>query len=178
MFSVRSSVLIALLLLLPLYLAFKYGGIYEPFPAVLMPSGAHKTEVPFDTNETEIKNITVKAINRQGNWQEVDRIKLLHPIPVQYFPPILSRSFGLSDDYSLKKRGKFEHFLSKIGILRPRVHDASVHAEAKAWLREQLIAQQLKPDTIKVSSFLQIISLPEGSIVSEIVKNEAIYALD
>lgn len=48
MFSVRSTILIVIVLMVPFLVRFKFGDRFEPFPAVLLPTGTGKTQVGSD----------------------------------------------------------------------------------------------------------------------------------
>src|SRR5690554_5244979 len=95
MFSVKATILILIILMIPFLLRFKFGNRFEPYPAVLLPSGAGKVQVYSD----EIKNwqIILLAQQENGNWGTVDEVDLLYPIAPNNHGRIFRRAFGLTE---------------------------------------------------------------------------------
>ena len=84
------TLIILSLLLIPLVLkAF----IAEPYPAIILPSGASRIQT---TEEfTTFSRIRFFAEDQAGTRSEVSTEQLIHPIPPQYIYALLGHRFGL-----------------------------------------------------------------------------------
>src|SRR5690554_5759863 len=117
MFSVRTTMLIIIILMVPFLIRFKFGDRFEPYPAVLLPSGAGKTQVYSE----ELRNWQIILLSQRegGSWSKVDEVDLMYPIVPNNHVPIFRKAFGLTNGQDQGDR-TFSRLLLKLNILKNR----------------------------------------------------------
>ena len=171
MFTLRALVIIILILFIPFFL--RTMGL-EPYPAILLPSGAFSLQEANGKVQLEFK--IVYARDSAGNWQPINPEQLLAPIPTQYFFPIVDHDFGFGQDSIAAKgrRSKVLHMLHLAGDASP---GDKKDQQLKAWLRQKLIGQHLSPVAIRICTYLKTISTTSEQ-EAQTLKNEKIILLD
>ncbi len=173
MFSLRFTIILLFILFIPFCLRAILG--IEPYPAVLLPSGAGSIKKTGDQIVFNYKKLF--ALDNKGEWTKIDPSRLLYPIPVQYLPNLTSNNFGFDVD-SPRVKSKTFRFLKMFHLTSERPKSEEDIREAKKWLKEKLISQHLNPSRIKFASYTQIISTRTGAVVENNIKNEKIVSLD
>lgn len=161
-FSPRATLGIALILLVP-ELSRHIGASFEPFPAVLLPAGAGKLRLP--DGKLTMKHTLVEA-RRGGVWSEVDRARLLAPLPVHYFGEVVRADFGFHD-------GKWHGTTAP----PPHVSPADLH-QTKRWLRARLAQLGFEVHALRVVEERYVLVLPSGSRSGAERLWEKLYDLD
>ena len=161
MFSLRSTIGLLLLLFIPFVLR-KLN--IEPYPAVLLPEGA--SIVNTANNLTSFTYQEVYGLKNKKDWQRVDVVMLMQPIPIQYFPTILERNF--SDIASKSRRRKWLKMFHLPDHLNKQ-HDAD------AWFMERLGKQSLDPGTLRIVTFAKVINIQTGQESSRISDEKIIH---
>ncbi|WP_125077755.1 hypothetical protein [Rufibacter latericius] len=133
----------------------------------MLPSGSGKVDV--NKHETKVRITTLFARNTTGNWRTVDNVRLLHPIPIQYLSPILSKEFGLKENAGAIRPGIQSHLAAKLSTLWAKDVAEQDQKEVKAWLRGKLKEQNLDGPLLKVVQTEEIISIPDGLKLNETV---------
>jgi hypothetical protein len=175
MFSLRFTIVLLTILLVPFLLRHRYGSTMEPYPSILLPAVATKDKVA----ETQF-NARYKVLYGQlgdGTWRRVDERLLLYPIPVQYEGIILSREFGLKPPEPAG-RGGLQNVLGRLGILRSKRLTEEDQAGAKRWIKEKLREQGFTRPVLKIAQREEVVTVPEGEIVSAKNTDENIIYLD
>lgn len=166
-----------LFLFVPFLLKFKFGKSFEPFPAVLMPVGAHKLKQ--QANRIDIKYTMLYGLRQNGAWEKVNPQIFMNPIPLQYFPSLLARNFGFEADTldetksarALKNGfGKFHAFDAN--------HLKSRRAALQSWLSEKLAAQGFATSALKAVTTLETVSLLTKTTIAKKEIRERIFPLD
>jgi hypothetical protein len=161
-FSPRATLWIALLLLGPEVLR-QIGGSFEPFPAVLLPAGAGKLRLP--GGKLTMKHTLVEA-RRDGAWSEVDRARLLAPLPVHYFGEVVRAHFGFHDN---------QWHGTTAPPPRPSATDL---LETKRWLRARLQQLGFEAHALRVVEERYVLVLPSGARGPAERLSEKLYELD
>ena len=175
MFSLRFTLVLLTILLVPFLLRSRYGSTLEPYPAILLPAGATKDQVA----ETQFK-ARYKVLYGQledGTWRRVDERLLLYPIPVQYEGLILSREFGLKPPEPAGRTG-IQNVLGRLGILRYKHLTAEDQAAAKRWVKAKLREQGFTRPVLKIAQREEVVAVPKGKIVKAKNTDEKIIYLD
>lgn len=175
MFSIRFTIVLLTILLVPFLLRFRYGSMLEPYPAILLPSGATKATVA----ETEFiaRYKVLYGQLEDGSWRRVDERLLLYPIPGQYEDLILSTAFGLKPAEPVRKGGML-NVLGRLGILRYKRLTEAHQAEAKRWVKEKLREQGFTNPVLKIVQREEVVTVPEGKIIKVKITHENIIHLD
>lgn len=147
----------------------------EPYPAILFPSGAAKVRGDQDSFEFETINLYCFDLMSES-WKPKDTSSFLSPIPNHFFGAIVKNEFGLNPDleYTVKSRKNF----------LPRFTYKNVHAlsavnidEAKAWLRNRLLEQGCRDDSLLIQRKLMLADLNDKSVSEIKVTSEKLYEL-
>lgn len=174
MFSLRSTIILIFILSIPFCLR-TFTGI-EPYPAVLLPSGAGTIEKINESITLPSKEFF--GIDSSGNWQKINMSVFLSPIPTQYLPVLLIHDFGLSIDSSYYKSRRFKILKALHFINDDAATEREKRKEVEKWLKERLIKQKLNAHQIKITSYTQTISVPSGALLKNQIKDERIILLD
>lgn len=165
-------VALALLLLTPFALS-KLHPALEPFPAVMLPSGANLTRL-----DDEIRTFTVAAASarRPGEtaWERIDPVALVDPVLPQYFNSLAARGFGLDplppQELHLRRLGQ--------RIVLPDRHSDARAAETAAWLRARLGQLGYSGDALRITRQLVRYRSSDFQEIDATTVHEAIHQLD
>ena len=119
-------------------------GLTEPYPAVLMPNWAGTVKATGDEIDTNITAIYGRMTGRDA-WIRLAPSRFLYPIPVEYFPLLAERYFGLSPS---------AHRIIKVGpITMGSQHNTSEEdvKSAKQWFRTRLTENGYRDDALRVT---------------------------
>lgn len=175
MFSLRSTIIILALLIIPFSIRYKYGSNLEPFPAVIMPSGAYKISV--SDNEFTVRFTEIQAQKEDCRWVLLDAHQILYPLPVQYHNKIFARHFGLKEQ-EIELNGRLMILLKQKNILKSRKAIEEDKEEVQVWLRENIAMQGYQAEAVKIIIKEQKIRVSNGRVLDEININEQIIYLD
>ncbi|MBC3541778.1 hypothetical protein ACFSC6_09990 [Rufibacter sediminis] len=176
MFSLRFTLSLLGILLIPYFFRAKYGIALEPYPAVMLPSGSGKVDASADI--AQISYTTVLGRNATGQWSRVDNARLLYPIPIQYLSPILSKEFGLKEDAGTIRPGIQSSLAGDLSILWAKHVTEQDRQEVKAWLRGRLGEQHFDASVLKVVKVEEVIAIPDGRKLNYKVTYENTLRLD
>lgn len=139
----------------------------EPYPAIILPSGAKKLNLK--EGVIHVNNLSIYGYDLQGKLQKIDTKKILAPIPNHYLYAIVDNEFGLStkitDEILLRGLGK------KIEIKR-KVASSEERQLAKLWLSNKLKDLGLSNLSIVVRYELKKLEINTGKEVSKEITNE------
>jgi len=138
----------------------------EPYPALILPSGASKTSVGSDAvKSTKYLGF---GITQSGLREEIDLVQLIKPAPAHYLKCIFDNEFGLREGRIettiRKKKGKYTAAASTPENVE----------ECKRWISQKIGDEYVSLVLIEKKVFA---SKSDGAILSEEVKKEEIYDL-
>jgi hypothetical protein len=172
LFPLRVTLALALCLVSPFALRLLAHRL-EPYPAVLLPSGAGKIRV--GDGRVEFTSNQVWALSPDRRWQRVDCGELLRPIPVQYLGGLVKNEFGLRDDVQASVT------LKKLGVRLPigRPPATAEHQNVtKRWLAAGLSRLGLSAEVLRVTTVATVVAVPSGKTLESHTIREDRYALD
>ena len=160
-------------ILIPPFLLKMLASSLEPYPAIVLPAGAHQvkltdTQVNFSRTSIWGKDLATDS------WTRIDSEQLLDPIPNEYLGHMVYNSFGLeapNKDVS----GKLQQIF--VSILRGKITPEEVEA-SKQWLSKRLTEQNCAPDRFKVTEQEVVFDVSTGKIASSKIKDERVFRLD
>ena len=152
MFSLRFTFILAIILIIPFYLRYRYT---EPYPAVLLPSGGYYMR-KLGENTAMIENSSLWGLKSDGNWKQINDAQLLYPIPTHYFKFMFDQSSSM-----------FDH----------KVMDGPNALELSGWLRTKLMNQQIVGPKIKLVVYKKTFYLHNGKMRDSIIINEKFISI-
>lgn len=155
LFSRWESLLIALALIVPESL--RSCAEIEPYPAVILPSGAGTIRINNGTVPAQRTFLTAK---RNGKWEEVDASKFLAPVSAHYITRIARRDFG----FPKSKRAT------------PLEREQA--AETRRWMKAKLAAQGFETKQLRLMKQSMTITLASGNRSNSKTKRRKTYDLD
>jgi hypothetical protein len=179
MFSLKTTVLIILALIIPFLL--KTIGL-EPFPAVQLPAwGITVKEI---NGQIKLDYSVLFGLDSAGYWKEIDQKKLVHPIPVHYSSYIINSNFG-KDKAALRSTSRRYKILKRTPYFKKYYHtflnrqklDSIDLIERKLWLQERLKGQGLRTTYLKVAVYTKIVSTKSKKTTANILKHEKLIEL-
>jgi hypothetical protein len=139
--NVLYTSLLATVLIVPFLIR---AGPTEPYPAVLLPSGAGKVNATGELTDSDRTAIYAKSAGHDA-WIRLSPAEFMHPVPVQYFPTLAQRYFGLLPT---------PHQILKLGFLaidtQPKISDEEIKS-AKQWLRQRLAETGYDDSVLRVT---------------------------
>jgi hypothetical protein len=139
--NVLYTTLLAACLVIPFALRLRFT---EPYPAVLLPSGAGTIKTAADKIDCNRTAIYGKLPGRDA-WIRLSPWQFLYPIPVEFFPPLAERYFGLIPG---------AHRILKIGVItidqQPKVTEDDVKS-GKQWFRTRLSENGYDSDVLRIT---------------------------
>ncbi|MCE6992755.1 hypothetical protein [Dyadobacter sp. CY323] len=170
------TALLGAFLLIPFFL--KTIG-FEPYPAVLLPTGGIRIKnnnglATFKTTELSAFDVISKK------WIDVDEGKFIQPIPIHYFRYLTDQKFGLDKGNAIAKSRKGK-LMSKLGIkmdIKNNDIGKEREEEVKKWIKYRLSAQSIVSSKIRILTEVRSISLTTGLITKTYIENEEFVNLD
>jgi hypothetical protein len=142
----------------------------EPYPAVLLPTGAATIKATGDQIDTNITAIYGRIIGRDG-WIRVSPSRFLHPIPVEYFPHLAERYFGLSPS---------AHRVLKVGAItidsEHKISEEDVKS-AKQWLRARLTEGGYDDNVLRITQEVVTFRRSDGAQIAVRYEDEKVLNL-
>lgn len=161
------TILLAIILVVPFLIR---AGPTEPYPAVLLPSGAGKVNSTGQQIDSDRTAIYAKLAGHDA-WIRLSPGELLHPVPVQYFPTLAQRYFGLVPT---------PHQILKLGFLaidtQPKISDEDVKG-AKQWLRQRLTETGYDDGVLRVTQEIVTFRRSDGAEMATRYQDDKILDL-
>ena len=166
LFSLKFTVFLVLVLFVPFVLRTLAKQL-EPYPAIILPSGASKIDLK--EGVIGVNSLSIYGYDTQGKLEKIDVKQFIAPIPSHYFPVIAKNEFGLStkttDEIWLRGLNK------KIDIKRKSVSLANQEL-AKIWLSNRLKKLGLSTSLILIRYEFKELSINDGKELSREITNE------
>lgn len=142
----------------------------EPYPAVVLPSGA-RTLLLKDTIDYEVQSVWAQKPG--GSWHELSRAELLNPVPNSYFSSLYHNDFGLENNDTKELVMRLS---PNISVRRNKVNEQEVD-QAKAWLASRLEVLGYDAQTLEIRSENLNIDRRTGVIVERELNDVKSYSL-
>ena len=164
MFSLRSSCLILFILITPFVLRLYW---HEPYPAILLPSGASSVQKSGQTLDL----ITTEVFVYDSSWHKITPRELITPIPLQYFGAMLGYDLGFERD-TIKGSGLRKLLEKNIGLYQREALAPSDFQELGTWFKTKLLEQGISATALKIVKSKMTLSLESATIISKSIVSE------
>ena len=163
------TLLLACTLLPPFILKTLYH--LEPYPAIILPSGAGTLDL--GAKEISFNRTSLWGKDEQNDiWLRLDVETFLAPIPVQYLNPLARNSFGLNSP-----EDKTINLHQGVKLLSKKVTPHEVQ-RAKHWFRQKLVQSGYASDQLMITFEQVNFDLKTGQLVTSKRSHEEILQLD
>ena len=160
-------------LLLPPFVLKMLASSLEPYPAVILPAGAHQIEL--DSSKVNFTRTSLWGKKLSDNsWVRIDSEKLLDPIQNEYLGHIVNNSFGLETEAS-KTNSTFKRKIT--AILRSKITTDEIK-DTKKWLRHKLTESNCSVKELRVTEEKIVFDVNTGKTVSQKIIDEKLFKLD
>ena len=143
----------------------------EPYPAVLLPSGAGliKTADQMDFDRTAIYG----RVAGRDDWTRLCPSRFLNPVPADFFPPLAQRYFGLS------AMGPITHTIRGGVVIRIDTHKISEEDvnNAKRWLRGRLNGSGCDDRALRITQEVVTLRRSDGTEIAVRYQNDKVFEL-
>ena len=164
------TLLLACILLPPFALTTRYPHL-EPYPAIILPSGAFKIDIR--AREISSSRTSLWGKDKKNDvWTRIDVKTFLTPIPPNYLYSIARNSFGLNS-----AKGKIIKLPKGVNILSKKVTPSEVQ-KAKHWLRQKLVQSGYASDELMITFEQVNFDTETGQIITSKKSHEEILRLD
>jgi hypothetical protein len=150
------TAILLLVLVVPFAIAFLASPL-EPYPAVILPSGAGTIKTSEDQMDLTRTSIYGKLAS-SDSWTRLSPSQFLNPIPPEFFPALAQRYFGLRPVEPVPYR-------TRIGMVvkfNPRKVDEKEVPHAKEWLRTRLKESGCEDSLLRISQEVVTIRRSDG----------------
>jgi hypothetical protein len=168
--NLRLTLLLAFILLPPFALK-TLKPHFEPYPAIILPSGVNRINV--GAKDVVFRRTSLWGKPEKNNiWTRIDLETFWPPLPIQYFGSIVKNSLGLKlEEKGIIKRSQ------RINILRNKVTPREVD-NAKRWWRQKLVQSGYSSDEIMITFEEVEFDIKTGKIITIKRIYEEIFRLD
>ncbi|MCD8742072.1 hypothetical protein LT679_15770 [Mucilaginibacter roseus] len=172
MYSTRFTFLLLLCLIIPFSLRLMK---YEPYPAVLLPSGPQTVKKTQGSIRMEFKQVF--GLNPNNNWKRIEPKEFMHPAPAAYLTNLTLKNMGFKELKPHLFNGRYalvNHFFRfhRGGATNSNTEDL------RDWLKGRLAKSGYQTSKIRVSTYVNTISTANGEITKKELKEEKYYDLD
>ena len=166
LFSPKFTILLIIALFVPFAIKTANSKL-EPYPAIILPSGASKLDLK--KGAIGVDSLSIYGYDTQGKLEKIDVKQFIAPIPSHYFQVIANNEFGLStkttDEIWLRGLNK------KIDIKRKSISLENQEL-AKIWLTNRLKKLDLSSSSILIRHESKELSINDGKELSREIINE------
>lgn len=160
MYSVRFTILLALLLAIPYLLRFK--GL-ELYPAILLPEGAATT--------SDVSYTLLYGRTSSGSWRELNLAHFGYPMPAQYMTPVIKRFSG---DYNADPNSSKSVWLEKLHLSDRYNLTTEDKKMGDRWFQERLKHYGMDTSSIKLVTYKQQLDLDASGERPKTIAHEQI----
>jgi hypothetical protein len=175
MFSLRSTILIFVILFGCLVLR---GIGFEPFPAVMLPSGAYNLQQT--DKKIKVVHSEIYAADSAGNWQKINPEEFLRPVPIPLpeLLPYITNTNADVDNKKLSRAKKLKYKTLKFLHLLKDTHLSQAKLdEMHTWIKSKFSSQHLSATQMKVVTIENTISTETGNVISSHITDEHLIPL-
>lgn len=142
---------------------------HEPYPAILLPSGASSVQKSGQT----LHLTTTEVFVHSNSWHKIDARTLISPIPVQYFGAMLGYDLGFERD-TIQGSGLRNLLEEHMGLYQRETLKSEDFLELENWFRTKLQAQNIKANAFKIVKSKMTLSLKTAAIISKTIISERV----
>lgn len=174
MHSLKFTTVFLIILIVPLILRLVG---FEPYPAILFPSGPETVKQVHGKTKIETKQLYAQLQN--GKWQLVEPKSFMYPASAIQLAKLVSKDMGFKKDRPLPFNGKYGIVNFFVRSQNFKTKDAAKEeAELRGWIKKRLVRNHYQTAQIKVATYTNTISTTNGNIIKTELKNEKYYKLD
>jgi hypothetical protein len=165
------TVVLLMVLVVPFAVAFLAAPL-EPYPAVILPSGAGLIKTTEDHMDLSRTSLYGKVLGGDS-WTRLSPSQFLSPIPAEFFLPLAQRYFGLRPAEPVPYR-------TRVGVvvkINPRKVDKEEIASAKQWLRTRLKESSCEENLLRISQEVVTIRRSDGTEIGVRIEDDNIFDL-
>ena len=144
----------------------------EPYPAVLLPSGAGLIKTTEDQMDFDRTAIYGRVAGRDA-WTRLSPSQFLNPLPPQFFPPLAQRYFGLSPI------GPITHTIKGGMVIRIDTHKVSEEEvkNAKQWFRARLNGSGCDDSVLRITQEVVTLRRSDRAEIAVRYQNDKVFEL-
>lgn len=143
----------------------------EPYPALILPSGAVKVKV----GAKDISFVRTSLWGKQetdNTWTRIDLETFWTPLPKQYFKPIVRNSLGLKSG-----KPRIIQLPKGINISRNKVTPSEIQ-DAKYWWRQKLVQSGYASNELMITVERVKFDIETSKIIKTKRSHEEVFRLD
>jgi hypothetical protein len=165
------TILLSIVLLVPFAIRW-LAPTLEPYPAVLLPSGAGTVKL----TERNIDFYTTAIYGRvagRDDWIRLSPPEFLYPIPAEFFPDLAQRYFGLIPD------APNTYYIRKVGAITIDAHRVSERGveNARQWFRARLSNNGFDDSTLRIAQEVVTLRRSDGAQIAVRYQDEKVFKL-
>jgi hypothetical protein len=145
----------------------------EPYPAVLLPSG--EATIKMTGGQIDLDRLAVYGKTSENNsWTRLSPSRFLSPIPLQYFPNLAQRNFGMSPG------GPIAHRIRGVGVvitIQPRKVSEEEVRNAKQWLRARLKDSGCDDNPLRITQEVVTVRPSDGAEIAVRYQDDKVLEL-
>lgn len=146
---------------------------FEPYPAIILPSGASLTNVEDGIIQIESLTMWAESIDSDNEWEAIDIAAFLDPVPVHYVYALATNQFGLNGNNVREIRVRlFPDF-----TLPSKTITKQQEKKTREWLKQKLADQNFKTQNLRITISKKAIDTSTNRILSEEEIHEQIIRL-
>jgi hypothetical protein len=165
------TALLFAILVVPFAISF-VAPVLEPYPAVLLPSGADRIKVSEDQMHFERTAIYGRVAAHEA-WIRLFPLKFLYPVPPQHFPLLAQRYFGLSSVGPVVERTKVGFIIT----INPRKVSEEEVKNSKQWLRARLNESGCDNNVLRITQEVVTVRRSTGKETAIRYQNDKVFDL-
>jgi hypothetical protein len=166
------TTLLSALLLVPFAISY-LAPTLEPYPAVLLPSGAGVIKATGDQIDLLKNTIYGRAAGRDA-WTRLSPSQFLNPVPYEFFQDLAKRYFGLSPS------GPIAHSIHGVGLvitIDPHKVSEDEVRNAKQWLRARLNRSGCDDSLLRITQEVVTLRPSDGAEIAVRYQDDKVFVL-
>jgi hypothetical protein len=169
--NILYTTLLSAFLLVPFAIR-EFAPTLEPYPAVLLPSGAGRIKTAEDQVDFDRTAIYGRVAGRDS-WTRLMPSQFLNPVPPEFFPPLAQRYFRLSPI------GPITHTIKGGVVIRIDTHKVGEEEvkNAKQWFRARLNGSGCDDKVLRITQEVVTLRRSDGAEIAVRYQNDKVYEL-
>ena len=169
--NVLYTALLSAFLVIPFTLRC-FAPILEPYPAVLLPSGAGRIKAAEDQMDF-VKTAIYGRVAGRETWTRLSPSKFLNPVPLEFFPPLAERYFGLSP---VGPKASSTRVGPLLAINPRKVGDVEVR-NVEQWFRGRLKGSGCEDNVLRITQEVVTVRRADGAELAVRYEHDNVFNL-